>query len=214
MRASVTEYGSSVRKETMEVTKLTLVIGAAVVAVSAHAQFGAVSKADLEASGNKQGVYLSYSPFARYSASGGGTANGYLISVEKAISQGKNGPNVLGGFFSRASGSNLYEISYRMYLDADSSVGLGILGGDGFAGKNDFSAIYFKDLPKSNGTPIALQVGAGVYYDSVGSKANLTAAIRASYPIQNGFSVDASFWYLHQGGNSGNLLTLGIGYRM
>ncbi len=198
----------------MEVTKLTLVIGAAVVAVSAHAQFGAVSKSDLEASGNKQGLYLSYSPFARYSASGGGTSNGFLISAEKAISQGKNGPNVLGGFYSRASGSSLYEISYRMYIDTDASIGLGILGGDGFSGKNDFTAIYFKDLPKSQGTPIALQIGAGVYYDSLAKKANLTAALRASYPFQNGFSIDASFWYLHQGGNSGNLITLGIGYRL
>ncbi len=198
----------------MKLTKYAIVAGAVLGAVSAHAQFGAVSKADLEVSGNKQGVYLSYSPFARFSASGGGSSNGYLIAAEKAISEGKNGPNVLGGFFSRVNGSSLYEISYRMYMDADSSLGLGILGGDGFSGKNDFSAMYFKDLAKSKDMPLALQVGAGVYYDSVGSKANLSAAVRASYPLQNQFSIDASFWYFHQGGNSGNLLTLGIGYRM
>ena len=198
----------------MKVTKYALVIGAALVAVSAHAQFGAFSKSDLDTSGNKQGVYLNYSPFARYSASGGGSANGYLFAVEKGISQGKNGPNVLGGFFSRAGGANLYEIMYRMYMDADSSVGLGVLGGDGFNGKNDFAGIYFKDLPKSKDMPLAVQVGAGVYYDSNASKANLTAAVRGSYMIQSGFSIDASFWYLHRGGNSGNLLTVGLGYRM
>jgi hypothetical protein len=198
--------------KTMKVTKYALVIGAALGAVSANAQFGAVSKSDLDTSGGKQGVYLSYSPFARFSG-GGSSSNGYMISAEKAISEGKNGPNVLGAFYSRVGGSGFYQISYRMYMTEDASVALGILGGDGFS-KNDFSAMYFKELPKSNGNPLMLSVGGGIYYDSSNSSANLSAAVKASYPVQNGFSVDASFWYFHQGGDSGNLFTLGIGYRM
>lgn len=198
----------------MKVTKYAIVIGAAIAAVSAQAQFGAVHKADIDMSGNKQGVYLNYSPFARYSASGGGSANGYVLSVEKGISEGKFGPNILGGFFSRASGSNLYMIDYKMYIDEDASVMVGILGGDGFSGKNDFAAMYFKELPKQNENPLEIAVGAGAYYDSSSSNLNITAALKLSYPIQNGFSIDGSFWYLHRGGNSGNLITLGVGYRM
>jgi hypothetical protein len=192
MPASVTEYGSSVWRETMKVTKYALIIGAALGAVSAQAQFGAVSKSDLEMSGNKQGVYINYSPFARYSASGGGTSNGYLLSLEKSISAGKNGPNVLGGFFSRAAGANLYMIDYRFYIEPDASIALGILGGDGFSGKNDFAAVYFKELQKSKDNAIEVAIGGGAYYDSSNKKFNLTAAIKASYPIQSGFSIDAS----------------------
>jgi hypothetical protein len=198
----------------MKVTKYAIVIGAALGAVSAQAQFGAVSKSDLDMTGNKQGVYLNYSPFARYSVSGGGSSNGYLLSAEKVIGEGKFGPNVLGGFFSRASGSNLYMIDYKMYVDADSSVALGVLGGDGFNGKNDFAGMYFRELPKSKDNPLEVAVGAGVYYDSSSTNLNLTAALKLSYPLQNGFSIDGSFWYLHQGGSSGNLITIGVGYRM
>ena len=198
----------------MEVKKYALVIGAALCAVSAQAQLGAVSKSDIDMSGNKQGVYLSYSPFARYSVSGGGSANGYIISAEKGIGEGKYGPNILGGFFSRASGSNLYMIDYKMYIADDASVMFGVLGGDGFSGKNDFTGMYFKELPKQANNPLQLAIGAGIYYDSNSSNANLTAAVKASYPVQNGFSVDASFWYFRQAGSSANLITLGIGYRM
>ena len=216
MRTSVTEYGSSVWRQTMKVTKYALVTGAALCAVSAHAQFGAVSKADLEVSGNKQGVYLSYSPFARLSANGGGSASGYIISGEKAISEGKFGPNVLGGFFGSFNSNSIYAVTYRFYVENDASIGFGILGGDGFGGKNDFSAMYYKDLGAvgKSKPDLTLQVGAGLLYDAASSNVNLSAVVRASYPIQSGFSLDASFWYLHLGGNSGNFFTLGIGYRM
>ena len=197
----------------MKVTKYALVIGAALGAVSAHAQFGATSKADLEVSGNKQGVYLSYSPFARASG-GGSSSNGYLFSVEKAISEGKNGPNVIGGFFTRVGGGNLYQINYRSYIAQDASVAFGILGGDGFSGKNDFSVMYLKDMPKMQGNPLTYQLGGGLYYDSSSKGVNFAASLKASYPIQSGFSLDASFWYFHQGGDSVNLITLGVGYRM
>lgn len=196
----------------MKVTKYAIVIGAALVAVSAQAQFGAVSKSDLDTSGGKQGVFLSYSPFARASG-GGSTENGYLFSAEKAISEGKFGPNVLGGFFARIGGSNLYQISYRMYMTEDASVALGVLGGDGLS-KNDFSAMYFKEFPKMENNPVMFSLGGGAYYDSSNSSVNLAAAAKASYAIQSGFSVDASFWYFRSGGNSVNLITVGIGYRM
>ncbi len=196
----------------MKVTKYAIVIGAALVAVSAQAQFGAVSKSDLSTSDGKQGVYLSYSPFARISG-GGSSSNGYLISAEKAISEGKFGPNVLGGFYTRLGGNGVYQVSYRMYTAEDASVALGILGGDGFS-KNDFSAIYFKEFPKMENNPLMFSLGGGVYYDSSNSSINFTAAAKASYAIQSGFSIDASFWYFRSGGNNVNLLTLGIGYRM
>ena len=200
----------------MEVTKLTFIIGAAVVAVSANAQFGATSKTDLDTSGNKQGVYLSYSPFARLSANGGGSATGYIVSGEKAISQGKFGPNVLGGFFGTFNSNTIYAVTYRVYVENDASVGLGVLGGNGLGGKNDFSAMYYKDLGKPGNTKpdLNLQVGGGVLYDGASRNMNLSAVVRASYPIQSGFSVDASFWYLHLNGNSGNFFTVGVGYRM
>lgn len=201
------------RKGDMKVLKYAIVIGAAFGAVSAYAQLGAVSKSDLEVSSSKQGLYLNYSPFARYSANGGGSTNGYVVSIEKAINEGKNGPGILGGFFSRAGGSNLYDITYRQYISEDASVGLGILGGDNFNGKNDFTLLYFKDMPALEGNPLRWQLQGGLYYDSSNSSANLSAGVKASYPIQNGFSIDAGFWYLRRGGDSGNLVTIGVGYR-
>ena len=202
-------------RETMKVTKYALVIGAALGAVSANEQLGAVSKSDVEASGTKQGIYLNYSPFARFSANGGGgSSNGYIISAEKGITEGKNGPGVLGGFFSRVNGGNFYEINYRVYIQADSSLGLGILGGDGFNGKNDWNLYYMKDMPKTAGSPIDWQIGIGAYYDSGDKSINPDAGIKVSYPFQSGLSIDAAFWYFHRGGNSGNLITLGVGYRM
>jgi hypothetical protein len=196
----------------MKVTKYAIVIGAALGAVSAQAQFGAVSKSDLSTADGKQGVYLSYNPFARISG-GGSSANGYLLSAEKSISEGKFGPNVLGGFYTRLGGSGVYQVSYRMYTAEDASVALGILGGDGFS-KNDFSAMYFKEFPKMENNPLMFSLGGGLYYDSSNSSANLAAAAKASYALQNGFSIDASFWYFHQGGQSANLITVGVGYRM
>ena len=198
----------------MKVIKYALVIGAALGAVSANAQLGAVSKTDIEASGTKQGVYINYSPFARFSASGGGSSNGYIISAEKGINQSKNGPGVLGGFYSRVNGGSFYSINYRQYMTADTSLGLAILGGDNFNGKNDFNLYYMKDMPKTAGSPIDWQVGIGAYYDSGGKSINPDAGIKVSYPFQSGFSIDAAFWYFHRGGSSGNLLTLGVGYRM
>lgn len=198
----------------MKVLKYAIVIGAALGAVSANAQMGAVSKSDLDTSNNKQGVYINYSPFTRYTASGGGSSNGYLVSIEKAISEGKHGPGVLGGFFSRAGGANLYDITYRQYIEPDASVGIGVLGGDGFNGKNDFTLMYFKDMPAMTGNPLMWQLQGGVYYDSSNSSANLAAGVKLEYPIQSGFSLDAGFWYFHRSGNSGNVVTLGIGYRI
>ena len=200
----------------MKVTKYAIVIGSALGAVSAQAQFGATSKADLDTSGSKQGVYLSYSPFARLSANGGGSATGYIVSGEKAIGQGKFGPNVLGGFFGTFNSNTIYAVTYRVYVENDASVGLGVLGGNGLGNKNDYSAMYYKDLAKmgTSKPDLSLQVGGGVLYDGASRNMNLSAVVRASYPIQSGFSVDASFWYLHLNGNSGNFFTVGVGYRM
>ncbi len=199
----------------MKVLKYTMVMVGALSAVSAFAQLGAASKSDLETSGNKQGVYLNYSPFARFTANGGGSTNGYVIGAEKAISEGKTGPGVLGGWFSRAGGQNVWDITYRQYIDTDASVGLGVLGGDGFNGKNDFTVHYFKDMPKQAGSPLIWQLFGGIYYtSSTTSKAFFSGGVKLEYPVQQGWSVDAGFWYLNRGGNSGNLVTLGVGYRV
>ena len=197
----------------MKVIKYAIVIGAAVAAVSANAQLGAASKSDLDTSGNKQGLYFAYAPFARYTANGGGSANGYVISAEKAISESKTGPGILGGFFSRAGGANLWDITYRQYIAADASVGVGVLGGDGFNGKNDFTVNYFKDFPAMNNNPLIFQVFGGVYYSSSNSKTSLSGGVKLEYPLQNGFNVNAGVWFLDRGAVNGNLITVGIGYK-
>lgn len=196
----------------MNILKNALVLGATTVAVAANAQFGAASKADLSLDGGKQGIYGTYNPFARMSA-GGGSANGYLLSVEKRLNEGKFGPNVVGGFYSRFGGADLYQVHYRSYLFAeDAGLQFGILGGSGFGNKNDISILYFKELPKQeNG--LSLMPMAGLYRDSADNKFNLSFAAKASYALQNGFSVDATLWWMTRGGDSGTLLTIGVGYR-
>jgi hypothetical protein len=196
----------------MKILKNALVLGAATFAVTANAQFGAASKSDLSLDNGKQGIYGTYNPFARISA-GGNSTNGYLFSVEKRLDEGKFGPNVVGGFFSRFDGANLYQIHYRSYIFAeDAGLQLGILGGDGFGNKNDVSLLYFKELPKSE-SGINLMGMAGLYRDSADNKFNLSFAAKASYALQNGFSVDATLWWVTRGGDSGTILSLGVGYR-
>lgn len=197
----------------MKVVKYGIVIGAAVLAVSANAQFGAASKSALEPTAGSQGLYLQYSPFARISG-GGNTGNGYLVGAEKAISSGQRGPGILGGFFSRIDGANLYQFSYRQYIQEDASVQFGILGGDGFNGKNDFSFLYFKDMPSTGTTPINWQLFGGVTYDSSDEGFNLSGGVKASYPLSNGFAIDGTFWYLSRGGSSGNFISIGVSYKI
>lgn len=197
----------------MKVLKYALVIGAAAVAVSANAQFGAANKSELETTNTKQGLYVNYSPFFRYTANGGGTSNGYLVAAEKTVSEGKNGPGVFGGFFSRANGSNVYDITYRQYIDTDASVGIGILGGDGFNGKNDFSFLYFKDMPKVEGSTLVWQAFGGLYYSGTAKNTKLSGGVKASYPIQNGFAIDGTFWYNNLAGTTGNFVTIGVSYK-
>ncbi|MBS1701857.1 MAG: hypothetical protein JST12_09370 [Armatimonadetes bacterium] len=198
----------------MKVLKYAIVVGAALGAVSANAQFGAVSKSDLASSSTKQGLYINYSPFARYTVNGGGSSNGYVVSFEKAVSESAKGPGVFGGMFSRAAGANIWDFTYRQYIESDASVGIGVLGGDGFNGKNDFSFLYFKDMATQGEMPLNWQLCGGLYYDSVDKSTNLMAGVKGSYHVSSEVSIDAGFLYLHRGGNSGNLVTVGVGFRV
>jgi hypothetical protein len=192
----------------MKILKYAIVLGAATVAVSASAQFGAVNKSDFSMDAGKQGLYGTYSPFARISG-GGASGNGYVFSLEKMTSD----DTVIGGFLSRVAGSNIYQFHYRKYSSADTALQFGILGGDGFNNKNDFSLLYVKEMPKQGEAGIATQLNAGLYYDSIDKKFNIQGGLKASYALQGGMSIDASFWYLTRGGDSANFITVGIGYR-
>lgn len=191
----------------MNILKYALVIGAATVAVSANAQFGAASKSAFSDAANSQGIYINYSPFARVN-SGGGDANGYLLGAEKAVGEGENGPNVFGVFFSRIGGSNLYQFSYRMYNSEDTALQLGWIDGDNTNGV--LTLLYFKEMPPSESNSLVWNIFGGVSYDTDNSDINLTGGLKASYPLSNGFSIDGGWWHLRNGGSSGNFFTLGI----
>jgi hypothetical protein len=194
--------------KTMKFLKYALVLGAATVAVSANAQFGATSKADLSTEGGKQGIYGTYSPVARNS-----DANGYVLSFEKILNEGKDGPNVFGGFYSRFDGAGLYQFHYRTYRNEDSGYQLGMLGGDGFGNKNDFQLMYFKELPGQGAKSLSISAMGGLYYETGASKFHPTVAVKASYPLQNGFSLDATAWYLRNNDSNNTLFSVGVGYR-
>jgi hypothetical protein len=196
-------------KEYMKILKYAIVLGAATVAVSANAQFGAASKSEFSMEAGKQGLYGTYSPFARISG-GGASGNGYVFGLEKLIGDDA----VLGGFLSRVEGSTLYQVHYRKYMQMDSGFQAGILGGDATNNKNDFSLLYFKELPaQEKSASIASTLFGGFYYDGTDKKFNVQAGVKASYPLQNGFNLDATLWYLTRSGDSVNFITIGVGYK-
>jgi hypothetical protein len=190
----------------------TLAIIGSLVSIAAHAQFGATSKADYAAKDGKQGIYGSFSPFARISG-GGNEATGYLFSLEKELSANKMGSLVLGGWFGTFDSKSAYSIYGKQYTGADMGFQVGFLGGDLTNNKTDFSFAAFKELAPSTGNnPITASVLAGAYYSSDDKKFNFQAAIKGAYPLQNGLSVDAAFWYLG-GSPSTTFITVGVGYR-
>jgi hypothetical protein len=187
-----------------------IILGTAMMAVSANAQFGAASKKDFTMENGKSGGYFTYNPFTRLSG-GGSDASGYSFSVEKLIGTKEMAETILGFSQARVDGFTLWQINYRMYIGEDASVQLGILGGD--IAKNDFSFTYWKDLPTSGENAISLSAYAGLYRSGADNKFNLTYGLKAAYPLQSAVSIDATFWQQQQGGVSGNFLTLGVGYR-
>ena len=189
-----------------------MILGVAMMAVSANAQFGAGSKKDFTMENGKSGGYFTYNPFTR--ASGGGSdANGYSFAVEKLIGTKENAEAILGFASARIDGSAWWQLSYRMYNSEDTSLQFGLYGGDGFGGKNDFSLTYWKDLPSQGQGAISLSAFAGLYRSGSDSKTDLSFGVKASYPLQNAVSIDATFWQLRRAGDSGNFLTVGVGYR-
>jgi hypothetical protein len=53
----------------------------------------------------------------------------------------------------------------------------------------------------------------GLYYETGASKFHPTVAVKASYPLQNGFSLDATAWYLRNNDSNNTLFSVGVGYR-
>jgi hypothetical protein len=195
-------------REYMKVLKTAIVLGVATVAISANAQFGAANKSEFSMDAGKQGLYGTYNPFVRVS-SGGSSGNGYAFSLEKLTSD----DTVIGGWFSRVEGATSYQLHYRKYSSADTALQIGLLGGDGFNNKNDFSLLYIKEMAKKSETGLNTQLFGGLYYDSTDSKFDLQAGAKASYALQSGLSIDATFWYARRAGDSANVVTVGIGYR-
>jgi hypothetical protein len=189
-----------------------IILGTAMMAVSANAQFGAASKKDFTMENGKSGGYFAYNPFTR--ASGGGAdASGYSFSVEKLIGSKEMAESILGFSQARVDGTTLWQLSYRMYTGEDTSLQFGVYGGDGFGGKNDFSLHYWKDMPSQGEGAINFSLFGGLYRDSTDNKINLSFGVKASYPLQNSVSIDATFWQFQRGGANGNFLTLGVGYK-
>lgn len=189
-----------------------IILGTAMMAVSANAQFGAASKKDFTMENGKSGGYFTYNPFTRAS-SGGADGNGYSFAVEKLIGTKEGAEAILGFQQSRIEGGTMWQISYRMYTGEDTSLQFGIIGGDGFGGKNDFAVNYWKDMPSQGEGAISFSLFAGLNRDSIDNKFNIQFGLKAAYPLQNAVSIDATFWQMTRGGNSGNFLTLGVGYR-
>ncbi len=135
------------------------------------------------------------------------------LSFEKILNEGNNGPNVFGGFYSRFDGAGLYQFHYRTYRSEDSGYQLGMLGGDGFGNKNDFQLMYFKELPGQGAKSLSISAMGGLYYETGASKFHPTVAVKASYPLQNGFSLDATAWYLRNNDSNNTLFSVGVGYR-
>ena len=189
-----------------------IILGAAMMAVSANAQFGAASKKDFTMENGKSGGYFTYNPFTR--ASGGGAdASGYSFSVEKMIGTKEMAESILGFSQARVDGTTLWQLHYRWYMGEDTSLQLGILGGDGFNSKNDFNLTYWKDMPAQGEGAISFSAFAGLYRSSTDNKIDINFGVKASYPLQNAVSIDATFWQLKRGGDSGNFITIGVGYR-
>jgi hypothetical protein len=191
----------------MNILKYALVIGAATVAVSANAQFGAASKSAFSDAANSQGIYINYSPFARIN-SGGNDANGYLLGAEKVVGEGENGPNIFGVFFSRVGGTNLYQFNYRMYQSEDVAYQIGWIDGDGTNG--NITLLYMKEMAAAGDSGFSWQAFGGLNFETDNSKFNLTGGVKLSYPISNGFSIDGTWWHLRNAGTSGNFFTIGV----
>ncbi len=189
-----------------------IILGTAMMAVSANAQYGAASKKDFTMENGKSGGYFTYNPFTRASQSGV-EGNGYSFAVEKLIGTKEGAESILGFQQSRIEGGTMWQFSYRMYTGEDTSLQFGILGGDGFGGKNDFSINYWKDMPSQGEGAISFSIFGGLYRDSQDNKFNFQFGVKAAYPLQNAVSIDATFWQMTRGGTSGNILTLGVGYR-
>jgi hypothetical protein len=88
-----------------------------------------------------------------------------------------------------------------------------MLGGDGFGNKNDFQLMYFKELPGQGAKSLSISAMGGLYYETGASKFHPTVAVKASYPLQNGFSLDATAWYLRNNDSNNTLFSVGVGYR-
>ncbi len=189
-----------------------MILAGAMMAVSANAQFGVATKNDFSFDNGKQGLYGVYSPFARIS-SGGASANGYFLALDKLIDAKAADAAIFGGAYSRLDGTSSWQFHYRRYIQEDASLQLAIYGGDGFNNKTDFSVLYFKDLPKQGENPLSVALTGGLYRDSTDNKFDLAFGVKLAYPLQNGFSVDASFLQTRRAGESANLITIGVGYR-
>jgi hypothetical protein len=196
----------------MKILKPVLVTAALAVTVSSFAQFGATSKSDFMSGGNKQGTYASFSPFGRISG-GGDSANGYVLSFEKMLDSGSSDSNVFGAWFGNFSNNNIYQFHLRKTFSETMDIQFGLLGGDGTGNKTDFSILAFAAGSKaSEVNALSTSLFGGIYYAGVNKKASLQAGIRASYPMQNGLSIDGTFWYVADNPNR-TLISVGLGYR-
>lgn len=195
----------------MKVLKSSLVLGALACALSANAQFGAVGKSDLKAVEGKSGILLN-AYFLDYSVKvpGGGTAkaNGFIINAEKALEGGERF-STISAYIARLDSTNSYNFNYKTYLGEQYGVIGGILFGDGTTGFNLYG--FYDFVNEDDAKAVKFQVGGGL--ERFDGDSHLAAFARASYPIQNGFTLDASLLLRFVSNANATALAFGVGYK-
>lgn len=180
-----------------------MILAGAMMAVSANAQFGAATRADFDLSNGKSGVYGGFYPLSSYSSS-----NGTTLSIDKLLGTKEDG-DVAGLSYTTISGLKLTQLLYRKYIAPDAGVQLSYFKVDG-ASDNVFGLHYVKEFVSQGEKPISGSLFAGLVNGN--SETKFSYGLKASYPLQNGLSLDATLFRLTADDNS-TFFALGVGYR-
>jgi len=195
----------------MNYVKTGLILGVAACAMTANAQFGTANKADLLPIDGKSGIYGTASFVSQRVSNGGGNSSGILFNAEKALSI--NGDDILaiGAFFADLDGT-AYSVYAKKYLGVNYGIQAGFLK---FEDNDDldFGVYGIYDFNAADATSVRIQGGLGTLYTGSDSKFNLAGFLKASYPLQNGLSVDAGIWYVDLDQANATFLTVGVGYK-
>lgn len=192
----------------MNIQKLAIIIGAAVVASAANAQFGAASREDFSNGNGKTNSYGTLLPFIS------GDGRGTLFNYEKLL----NNNDRFGLNFWSFSGGNDLGAYYRKTFTDTVDLQFGLvrrsfdLGPFGSLNSTDISVLGFVNLLKPDATAyqnFTVEGFAGFYRNDRGDSTDFQFGAKAAYGLQNGLSVDATFYSRR----SDSIFAFGIGYR-